>query len=296
MKTLEVKEQIALKNILFATDFEAPARWALPFAVALSDRYSAKLYVAHVIPQEAYLYARPESLSQILKETQSYANYALKQLAITLTRHGGRCETLLGEGDVSSVLIGFIQQHAVDLAVVGASNRGGLEKLVLGSVAEEIIREAPCPVLTVGPNISADASAGIQCILCAIDFSPESLRAAKFALSLANRNRAHLNLLHVIERIDTSPESSTRLMEKRLREIIPPETELPFEAEVMIETGRADERILNVASDLLADIIVMGVRGVGAFAETASRLGSIVHKVVSLAKCPVLTVGVNNKM
>ena len=75
------------------------------------------------------------------------------------------------------------------------------------------------------------------------------------------------------------------------REIIPDETELAFEAEVMVETGRADERILNVASDLMADIIVMGVRGVGAFAETASRFGSIAHKVVSLAKCPVLTVG-----
>jgi nucleotide-binding universal stress UspA family protein len=290
METLEVKQQIALKNILFATDFEAPANRALPFAVAMSDRYSAKLYVAHVIPQEAYLYARPESLPQILKEIQSYANYALKQLAITLTRHGGRWETLLGEGDVSAVLMDFIQQYAVDLAVVGTSSRGGLGKLVLGSVAEEIIREAPCPVLTVGPHVTADASAGIQSILCAIDFSPESLRAAEFAVSLADRNRAHLNLLHVIERIlDTSPESSTRLIEKRLREIIPPETELPFQAEMIVETGRADERILNVASDLLADIIVMGVRGVGAFAETASRFGSIAHKVVSLAKCPVVT-------
>jgi nucleotide-binding universal stress UspA family protein len=292
MKTLEVEEQIALKNILFATDFEAPARWALPFAVALSDRYSAKLYVAHVIPQEAYLYARPESLPQILKETQGYATFALKQLAITLTRHGGRCETLLGEGDVSSVLMGFIQQYAVDLAVVGTSSRGGLGKVLLGSVAEEIIREAPCPVLTVGPHVAADASAGIQSILCAIDFSLESLRAAKFALSLAGRNRAHLNLLHVIERIlDSSPESSTRLLEKRLGEIIPDETKLPFEADVIVETGRADERILNVGSDLMADIIVMGVRGIGAFAQTASRFGSIAHKVVSLAKCPVLTVG-----
>jgi nucleotide-binding universal stress UspA family protein len=292
MKTLEVKEQIALKNILFATDCEAPARRALPFAVALSDRYSAKLYVAHVIPQEAYLYARPESLPQILKETQSYAAYALKQLAITLTRHGGRCETLLGEGDVSSVLMGFIQQYAVDLAVLGTSSRGGLGKVLLGSVAEEIIREASCPVLTIGSHVTAEAYSGVQSILCAIDFSLESLRAAKFALSLAGRHRAHLNLLHVIEGIlDSSPESSIRLIEKRLREIIPPETELPFEAEVIVETGRADECILNVASDLLADIIVMGVRGVGAFAQTASRFGSIAHQVVSLAKCPVLTVG-----
>ena len=58
-----------------------------------------------------------------------------------------------------------------------------------------------------------------------------------------------------------------------------------------METGPVGERILSLAADLSADIIVMGVRGAGAFAQTASRFGSIAHKVVSLAPCPVVTVG-----
>jgi len=72
MKALEVKRQIALKNILFATDLDVSANRALPFAVSLRDRYGAKLYAAHVIPQEAYAFARPESVGRILKEAQDY--------------------------------------------------------------------------------------------------------------------------------------------------------------------------------------------------------------------------------
>ncbi len=67
MKALEVKQQIALKNILFATDFDASANRALPFAVALADRYKAKLYAAHVIPQETYAFSRPESVETDLE-------------------------------------------------------------------------------------------------------------------------------------------------------------------------------------------------------------------------------------
>jgi nucleotide-binding universal stress UspA family protein len=68
MKALEVKQQIALRNILFATDFEASASRALPFAVALADRYGARFYAAHVIPPGAYALARPESIALTLEE------------------------------------------------------------------------------------------------------------------------------------------------------------------------------------------------------------------------------------
>ena len=80
MKAPEVKPLIALKNILFATDFEVSARRALPFAVALADRYQAKLYAAHVIPPEVYACASPESIDHILKEAGDFAGYALNQI------------------------------------------------------------------------------------------------------------------------------------------------------------------------------------------------------------------------
>ena len=153
MKALEVKQQIALKNILFATDFEASAGRALPFAVALADRYGAKFYAAHVIPPGAYALARPESIELTLEELQAHASRALNQIIDPLRQHGQRCGTLLGCGDVPDVLMEFVRNHAVDLVVVGTSSRGGLGKVLLGSTAEDIIRVAPCPVLTVGPHV-----------------------------------------------------------------------------------------------------------------------------------------------
>jgi nucleotide-binding universal stress UspA family protein len=292
MKALEVKQQIALKNILFATDFEVSDSRALPFAVALADRCRAKFYAAHVISPGAYALARPESIELTLEEIQAHANRALNQIIDPLRQHGQRCEALLGFGDVMAVLMEFVRSHGADLVVVGTSSRGGLGKVLLGSTAEEIIRKAPCPVLTVGPHVTAEASVGIRSIVCAMDFSLGSLRAAEFAVSLAHEYHADLALVHVVEGV--SGESlglAIQPTEKRLREMIPSEPQLPYEPEVVVEIGPVAERILGTANEYLADIIVMGVRGAGAFAQTASHFGSIAHIVVSLATCPVLTVG-----
>jgi nucleotide-binding universal stress UspA family protein len=292
MKALEVKQQIALRNILFATDFEASASRALPFAVALADRYGARFYAAHVIPPGAYALAPPESIALTLEELQAHASRALNQIIDPLRQHGQCCGTLLGCGDVPDVLMEFVRNHGVDLVVVGTSSRGGLGKVLLGSTAEEIIRVAPCPVLTVGPHVTAEGSVRVRSIVYATDFSLGSLRAAEFAVSLAHEYQADLTLVHVVDEVLTeSPDRAIQLTEQRLREMIPSEPQLLYEPEVVVETGPVAERILAVANELIADIIVMGVRGAGAFAQTASHFGSVAHKVVSLATCPVVTIG-----
>src|ERR1022692_339500 len=186
----------------------------------------------------------------------------------------------------------FARNHCADLVVVGTSSRGGLGKVFLGSTSEEIIRVAPCPVLTVGPHVTAEASVGVRSIVCATDFSLGSLRAAEFAVSLAHEYQADLTLVHVVEEVLTeSPDRAIQLTEQRLREMIPSEPKLMYKPQVVVEIGPVADRILGIANELLADIIVMGVRGAGAFAQTASHFGSIAHKVVSLATCPVVTIG-----
>lgn len=292
MRTPEVKQQIALETILFATDFEASAGRALPFAVALADRYGAKFYAAHVIPPGAYALARPESIELTLEELQAHASRSLNQIVDPLRQHGQRCGTLLGCGDVPDVLMEFVRNHSVDLVVVGTSSRGGLGKVLLGSTAEDIIRVAPCPVLTVGPHVTPVASVRVHRIVCATDFSLGSLRAAEFAASLAHEYQADLTLVHVIdEDLIESPGLAKWRTEQRLREMIPSEPRLLYEPEVVVEIGPVAEGILAVVKELIADVIVMGVRGAGAFADTVSHFGSIAHKVVAIAPCPVMTVG-----
>ena len=292
MELTETRAQLVLKNILFATDFEASTNRALQFAVALAGRYGAKLYAAHVIPQAAYAYAHPESMEQILKEAYDYAGYELNQIVGPLKHHGSRCEALLADGNPGEVITALAESREADLIVVGTGSRGGLGKLLLGSVAEEIIREAPCPVLTVGPHVATDPSAGFQSIVCAADFSPGSAQAAEFAVSLAHEYGAYLTLVHVVEgMLKDAPRLAIELTEKRLQQLLPPDPKSHHEAEVLVEIGPVAERILSISRDLSADLIAMGARGVGTFAQTASHFGSIAHKVISLAPCPVITVG-----
>jgi len=259
MNGTELKQQTVLKHILFATDFEKSASLALPFAVALAGRYGAKLYDAHIIPEP-------------------------------LKRRGQRAEVLLSEGNVAEVLTKLAQDYAADLVVVGTTGRSGLDKLLLGSTAEKIIREAPCPVLTIGTHVTAEASAGIQSIVCAVDFSQESLRAAELAVSLAHECQVHLALVHVVEGVIRNlPHLAIQRTEKRLRELIPSTLKLRYEPEIVVEVGPVADHILGVAAELSADIIVMGVRGAGASAQRASHFGSIAHEVISRSLCPVLT-------
>lgn len=287
-----LRNAIALKNILLATDFAVSANRAVPFALSLADRYGAKLYAAHVIPEEAYVFARPESIERILKETRDYAEYKLNQLVAPIKKRGRSCEVLVGDGDIAKVLTEFVQKCEADLVIVGTSSRTGLGKVLLGSVAEQIIREAPCPVLAVGPHVLSEASAGFQSIVCAVDFSPASLRAADYALALGCEYQAHLTMLHVVDGVlRNSPHLALQLTEQRLRELIPLDNDLPCEPEVIVEMGPVGKNILSVAAELSADVIVMGVRGAGAFGQRASHFGSIAHDVVSRATCPVLTVG-----
>lgn len=292
MKTPKMSSaQITLKNILFATDFHASASRALPYAVALAKRYGANLCAVHVIPAEAYALASPESVDHVLAETGDFARYRLNEVVSPLRTHGLSCDVLLGEGTVAEVIQGFVKERAADLVVVGTSSRMGLGKIFLGSVAEELIRESKCPVLAVGPNINTLASDGIHSILCPVDFSAVSERATRLAIALAEEYQAHLTLVHILQGpLKDALHLATQLTEKRMQQLIPDESALRYRPAMVVETGSVSERILKLASDLSADIIVMGARGVGSFAQVASHFGSIAHKVVSLAHCPVLTV------
>ena len=283
--------QRALKNILFATDFEVSARRALPFAVAFAKRYGAKFYAVHVIPPEAYALASPHSVAQVLAEAGDFAGYNLNQIISPLRTHGLSCEALLGEGNVAEVIEEFVRERAADLVVVGTSSRMGMGKMFLGSVAEDLIRESQCPVLAVGPHVTTLASDGVHSILCPMDFSDASARATQFAISLADEYQAHLTLVHVLQgQLKDSLHLASQVTKTRMLKMIADEPELPYPPEILVETGSVAERILKLASDLSTDIVVMGARGVGSFAELVSHFGSIAHRVVSLAHCPVLTV------
>src|ERR1700733_5339719 len=147
MKTLEAGKRIALKNILFATDFSPYSNEALPYALATARKYEARLYGAHVIPSDEYLFMGPDCWPAHLQQGEQLRQEAAARLEEQL--RGVQHETLFGTGDVWKVLSRLIAEHDIDLVVVGSHGRTGARKLLMGSVAEKIIRQAGCPVLSV---------------------------------------------------------------------------------------------------------------------------------------------------
>ena len=290
MKTPLPSSQILLKSVLFATDFSAASMRALPYATVTATQYGARLYVAHVVPIESYLLGDSQAVER-LRLARQEAESSLANVVHSPSVGPIPTTPLLDNGDVWAVLRGFIEQYSVDLLVVGTTGRTGLGKVLLGSVAEEAIRESPCPVLAVGPRTPDEAVTRVQKILYASDLSGDSVLGAPYAFSCAERFHARLTLLHVMARLPESPYLDAQMARVRLGEIVSLYPPLATAPDLLVEVGSPANVILKVAADLEADLIVIGARGAGAVARLASHFGSIAHKVVSHAHCPVLTVG-----
>ncbi len=294
MKAVDALTPISLKNILLATDFSPCSEAALPYALSVARRYGAKLYAAHVLTPDVHPLVPPaswESLAELVeRQMESEAQRLDEQLK------GIPHELVFRAGDIWEVLSDTIEKNEIDLLVVGTHGRTGVQKLLMGSVAEEIYRQAARPVLTVGPHVSANPEDVVDLheILYATDFSRESLAALPYAVSLAQEHQAQLDLLYVLERADASikdAELSAVSLLHRLHVLVPPEAELWCHPKYFMKYGAPADQILELATMWRADLIVLGVRrGTGPIlAATHVPMGTA-HKVVSQAKCPVLTV------
>jgi len=292
MQAVQARTRITLKNILFATDFSQAADAAAPIAIQVARRYGAKVYGVHVNRFDDYTAAAPNAWAAMAeaaeKETKEDAGRLNEQLQSI--EH----EVVIGEGNLWEVLSNVIQQKEIDLVVVGTRGRTGFGKTLLGSVAEQILRQSPCPVLTVGPHVNpwSDEYVKMREILYATDLATDTPVAAPYAISLAQENQAHLVLLHVIEDpkagdLVDSPEV-VDLKERKLKQFVTEQVGLWCEPTYIVEQGPAAEKILDVAKRRPTDLIVLGARPAKGLA-THLNIGTV-HKVVSQAKCPVLTV------
>ena len=292
MKAAEARERIALKNILFATDFSSAADAAVPVAIQIAQRYGAKVIGLHVNPFDTYTAVAPEAWASMAEAAERENKEDAQRLdeQLKAVEH----EAVIGEGNIWEVISRQIQEKGIDLIVLGTRGRTGLGKTVLGSVAEEILRKAPCPVLTVGPHINhwSEHYAKLDQILYATDLATDSPAAASYAISLAQENQAHLVLLHVMEGpkagelIDT-PEVAD-LKERKLQHLVPQQAGLWCDPICIVEQGPVAEKILDVAKRRHTALIVLGAKPAG-WLSTHFNAG-IVHKIVAEATCPVLTV------
>jgi len=295
MNAVAAKARIALKNVLFATDFSPVAESALPYAVGLAKQYGAKVHGLHVRFPATYPIVGPEAMPQVLEAAEEQAKFEAKQLheLLETVPH----EVTVTEGDLWPSLSEIVNKQQTDLIVMGTHGRKGVSRALLGSAAEEVIRNAHCPVLTVGPHVShnTERRLAMKEILFATDFSAESLAALPFAVSLAQEHLSALTLLNVTGKAEAGElvhagqykESTLR----RLQSLVPAGAELWCEPKCRVEQGPEAQKIMEVAIALGADLIVLGVHSPqGGLGATTHLLQSIAHQVVANAQCPVLTV------
>ena len=295
MKTATAKATIGFRNILFATDFSPAAAKAIPYVKKIAKHYDAALVALHVRTPVVNPMTEPATWPTYLEAAKAQDEQHRGELLATFA--GIPIQVLIEEGSIETCLKEAIEKNNTDLVVIGTRGRTGIDKLLLGSVAEEIFRAVPCPVLTVGPRAydSTRAADQLHEILYATDLSPASLKATAFAVSLAQEFQSRLVLLHVIapqgpgDLISAADLKATS--EKLLQQVIPPEAKDWCKPEYHVVEGEVAEKILEFSTLREPDLIVLGVRQEEGVPGAASHLPiATAHKVVSRATCPVLTI------
>lgn len=294
MNNPPANSEIPFGNVLFVTDFSASSELALPYAVALAAQYSGKVYLAHVISPEMFEFMPAALVPEIVERIKNHAQKRMEELVRNTSFYGVPHEALLEEGEIWEALKADAEKYNIDVIALGTHGRRGLQKLLMGAVAEEILRLAHRPVLTVGPQ-SRDIAAERKPrnILFAADFSPDCTHAMNCAVSLARKFDARLTSVHVMPNATEDPQIITRFEEsfiRRLQELLPAPTDISFKQEFRVEFGPAADCILKAAAESATDLIVMGVHGAASLARVGHHFGTTAYQVVSEARCPVLTV------
>ena len=289
MSQLSTPVEISLKNILVATDFSPAAYAALTRVMPIARHFNSVVHLVHVIhPPEIDI--APAANSEIGRQVHIDAQRQLElfETAVGPVRH----RTWLREGKVSEAVEDLARSQHIDLVVVGSSGKSELKKFFLGSVAEEIVRSATCPVLAVGPHVSSTGGGErLTQLLYVTHFWEESHYGLQFAIHLAIQYKARLLLLHVIEQEKPTQSDDAWLREYRriLRNLLPEDAgALVVEPVLRVEvTKNSTARILQVADEIAADLVVMDIRPEEPW---ATHLRDKVSEIISWANCPILTV------
>lgn len=293
MPTIGKYSAIQLDSIVFATDFSPASQNAGLYASAISMHFGINLVVAHAF---TLLHAALEVEAEKPSKSQQRfnLNHELALTAQILDAGRGKTESVLLEGEPSRVIPVLAQLRKPALIVLGTHGGGSINRFVLGSKAEGILRHSSGPALTVGPNVDILQAGALKIrrILYATDCSPEAAHAAPAALALADAFSAHLDVLNVVRSNDVDrPEQLHRLQEHfsgAVEAILPRNAGTICEQDSFISVGHPHREILKHIVERNIDLLVLGLRRnthLGMQNQTSGAFPIIVR-----AKCPVITV------
>jgi len=294
MQPFDSRAEFPLRNVLLATDFTPSSQTALLYALSVAHRSHSRIVMAHVVSPGGQRLFGQDAVQRAVDSAWREAQSEITNLLIEGKLEGLTHEVVVRQGEVWPEIEKLIAEYNIDMLVTGTRGRSGVWKMLLGSTAESIFRQASCPVLTVGPRLANPNPPidGPKRVLYSTGFARQSLYAGGFALALAQRQQAAIAMLHVINEVENdSPQRRAELEHEakgKLSSLIPHDSGLPSQPDVFVSFGPTAEAILQLASDWRPDLIVMGVRR---HERDARRITwATAYNVVAHAPCPVLTV------
>jgi nucleotide-binding universal stress UspA family protein len=286
-----------IQNILLPTDLSENADLAMRQAVEFAAQHGAKIHVFHAVTVHA---ADPSMLKERLDEyldgVEKEVFEDLSQRSEKVRKRGVEVEVTTGRSFMPfDAIMDKVSEVQPELIVMGTHGRSGFSKLMMGSVAEKVVRHAPCHVLTVSNEATvAEGEDGFQRVLVAVDFSDSSKKALEVGSSLVAEG-GRLALVHVVSApihpsfyaggitrmFELDPELPDRIRGK-LREFY------KGDAELVVTEGDVAQDILEAARSQKSEMIVMGTKGLSGLDHLL--IGSVAERVLREATVPVLTV------
>jgi nucleotide-binding universal stress UspA family protein len=293
-----------IDNILFACDFSPSSNRALAYGVDLVERTGATLHFMHVkeVSMGPFVGGEPSPEAGHGKLKAQFADRCKEALtSYTLDPDDERLSYVVERSAATApAIMQYAEEHEVDLIVMGTHGRRGVKRVLFGSVAEEVLRSAPCPVLTArtGEDDKSTPTPGsVERLVVPIDFSDASRSALQYAVRLSTLYDAPLTLAHVVELpkiptvydvefSDLSPEEIEARVRTELEEWGRSIGREDPEISYVVESGDPVPTLLDLASTP-EDLVVMATHGLSGLKRRV--LGSVAEGVLRRAPGPVIT-------
>ena len=286
---------IRFRKILCPLDFFKASSRAFDYALRIAANYDARVHVLHVIaPVLSSVYGAPFGVEDLTASLEKESKRLLQKYKERAVKANIGLTTEVRMGDIDLGILHSIEAQKADLLVMGTHGRRGFERLILGSVTERMIRHCPVPLLTIGEAKRASAPK-IRRILVTTDFSAGTAEAVAHALSIGQRNRGKVTLLHVLhdDAADAAGKYRDQLVrgiELQLHKFIPERAFEECEIETRLEAGSPSTVIPKIVKSGSYDLLVMNIHGkrlidralVGSTAERTLR--------ATAGICPVLLI------
>jgi nucleotide-binding universal stress UspA family protein len=277
--------------VLFASEFP-PNEKAFAFALSEAAEFGADLIIFHVysafdVPASGAFPGGAQDRATARDQKKRFCPFAQRAMDI-----GIHCKVVVRCGSAADQILTFLRERNVDRVVMGSRSPGPIGKLLVGSVAEAVLRNANVPVCIVGPNVVEGTFRNpvTRKILCDVSKQAASKVVANFGAELAAEKNASLILQQIIppqEGAEVLADLSLHQIEAELPSLVPTRLQGKVNVQTRVTLGDPTEELLYQGRVQQANLIVLGAQGASHFAAI-TRAGTV-YKVLAYAHCPVIT-------